>query len=267
MPFDKHLFRMLAAISAFRFIEGPAIRAARKSFAEAESARVSHLAIQVRQGRASQDQLEMQYLEALDRIGELELERDKLKDDLEAQKVAWIEFQQFTQSEHGQEPQPERPEEAAPHTVADVVRMAREVASRAILYLESSIESAEKSPFKNTQRVGELLEAIDVVAARWVENKGVLGQTWEQAFGDLGFEYGAKVSQTSKTRWKSDYEFTYEGKKRLFQRHITIGSGQPETCLSVHWDLDEDDQQKDKSKKRRRLVIAHCGRHLTNTTS
>jgi hypothetical protein len=266
LPFEARMFRMLAAISAFRFVEGPAIRAARQALGETERAMVAQLAAQVREGRASQEELEAQCLEALDRIDALERERDRLKADLEAQRAAWSEMQHFVQSEQDQPPQAVAAE-AQPQTVGDAVRRARDSASDAVLYLDSAIESADRSPFKNSQRVAELLEAVNVLAAKWKKN-GALGDSWEQAFKNMGFpDYKAKVSQTSGTKWKSDYEFVYRGKKRLFEKHVTLGSGQADTCLSVHWYLDEDEQEKDKAKKNRRLVIGYCGRHLTNTTS
>jgi hypothetical protein len=44
----------------------------------------------------------------------------------------------------------------------------------------------------------------------------------------------------------------------VFAPHITIGAKSPDRCLSIHMHWDE---------AKRRVVIAHVGRHKTNTKS
>jgi len=263
VPFGRRLFRMLAAISAFRFVEGKAHRSVRKFMTDAERARVTELAAQVKRGKASQQELETKYLEALEKIDALEEERDQLKDDLDAQRAAWGEYQNFmaTEAQSEAEEAVETKDEAAPAiyaSVADAYEQAKKDFAGPLVFLGSADDSAAESPYMNSNRVYELFEALAQVAMEWRENKGNLGRSWEEALAELGFEYKDKVSQTSKTKWANEYTFTYKGKPLLFEQHITIGARQPDKCLSVHFYRDDDE---------RVLVIGHCGRHLTNTSS
>jgi hypothetical protein len=261
--FGKHLFRMLAAISAFRFVEGASIRTARKVLSDAERSKVAALAAEVKKGRSTKEELETQVLEALEKIDELAKERDNLKEELEAQKAAWGEYQAFmaaeAQSDDATAHEPTSPTQDAE---LDSVRAAYDVAKAhftgALVFLDSAEKAADESPFKNPDRVYELFEALAQVAMEWRENNGNLGRSWEDALAELGFEYKDKVSQTSRTKWANEYTFTYKGRTLLFEQHVTIGAKQPDKCLSVHLYRDDAD---------RVLVIGHCGRHLTNTKS
>lgn len=100
--------------------------------------------------------------------------------------------------------------------------------------------------------------AIEEVARRWtaqLDGGPKLGPR-KEAFRQLGFDYKDDISQTSENKWGEEYCYVYDGKKTLFAGHITIGAKQPDKCLSlhVHWD-----------EARRKVVIAHVGRHKTNT--
>ncbi|HPU31096.1 MAG TPA: hypothetical protein PK184_00185 [Phycisphaerae bacterium] len=263
VTFGKHLFRMLAAISAFRFVEGPAIRAARKVLADVERSKVTALVDEVKKGRSSKEELETQVLEALAKIEELTEERDQLKADLEAQKAAWGEYQAFMANEaQSDDAQTREQRDAAKDVGLKSVRAALNKAKAdfedTLQFLESAEKAADESPFKNPDRVYELFEALAQVAMEWRENKGNLRRSWKDALAELGFEYKDKVSQTSKTKWADDYTFTYNGRKLVFEQHITIGAKQPDKCLSVHFYRDDANLV---------LVIGHCGRHLTNTKS
>ena len=62
---------------------------------------------------------------------------------------------------------------------------------------------------------------------------------------------------TSLGKHGHEYKFFYDGEKHLFDHHITLGAGRQRThCLSLHWYRDD---------VRFKLVIGHCGPHLTNT--
>src|SRR5260370_17982155 len=100
---EKHLFRMLSAIASFRFGEGLVVRAVRQALAQAEAARVEELRKQVRAGQVAKEDLEGQLFESWDKIADLARERDNLRAELEAQKTAWAEVQNFTADEKDQE--------------------------------------------------------------------------------------------------------------------------------------------------------------------
>lgn len=257
-PIGKRLFRTMAAISAFRFSEGAGIQAVRRATNDQDRADGEAKLKEVKEGRVEKNKLEMQLLEAWEKIDALTKDRDQVKADLEAQRAAWAELNQYDQAESETVSVSEAPSTSRPKCVEDALRNAMEDAPDAIVFLDSALSSAVQSPFINVDRVAQLLEAIVTVANEWRTKDGALGKSWEQAFTDLGFEYKGKVSQTAKGKWRSEYEFMYKGQKRFFEKHITIGSGQPDTCLSVHWYRDDHEKA---------IVIGWCGRHATNTRS
>lgn len=263
VPFGKHLFRMLTAISAFRFAEGPSIRDARKAIAEVERADLARIVDEAKRGKATKEQIETQLLEAMIKVEELTKENEDLKGDLAAQKAAWGDIQGFMgQGEaDGGASDPVAAQslrEASFETVANAYQMAKAKFSGPLVFLESADRSAAESPFKNPERVYELFEALYVVAREWQEKNGALGQSWNDAMRDLGFDYRDQVSATTKGKYRKDYEFPYKGKSQLFERHVTIGAKQADKCLSVHVYRDDEDLV---------LAVGHCGRHLTNTKS
>jgi len=54
------------------------------------------------------------------------------------------------------------------------------------------------------------------------------------------------------------YTFSYRGEKRIFEQHITEGSGNPNSCFSIHMLFDKDVKK---------VIIAHVGKHLPNTST
>ena len=61
------------------------------------------------------------------------------------------------------------------------------------------------------------------------------------------------ISQTAKINFPEDYTAEYNGKKQLFEMHVTVGSGgNARTCMSIYMDWDPVIQK---------LVIARFGRH------
>lgn len=144
-----------------------------------------------------------------------------------------------------------------PASVADAVLEAKREAKH-LVFLDSADESARDSPYRTPSRVLQALQAIDEVAGLWIsglsggKNSGPL----KPLFLQRGFEYKDDISQTSRGKWGSEYEAKYNGQTIDISPHITIGAKQADTCLSVHmyWD-----------KASKKVVIAHVGRHKTNT--
>lgn len=257
VPLAKHLFRVLAAISTFRFVEGSVIHDARKAIVDDEQSQVEKLKQSVREGTVERKDLEEELLEALVRVDDLRGERDRLKEELESQKAAWGEYQNFMSADEAIDQAVDTTDDQPGFgNVTHALRQAETDFSGPLVFLPSAHRSASESPFKNADRVYELLEALHLVASEWKEQAGSLGQSWNEALAVLGFDCRDQVSQTSRGKWRAVYSFTYKGEERLFERHITIGAKQADTCLSVHWYRDDDDLV---------LVIGHCGRHLRNT--
>lgn len=257
-PLGKYLFRFLATISAFRFVEGPVIQLAKRLVAEADQAQVRALRDEVAAGRVAKEELEAQLLEAWDRQHRIEEELAKTREELDAQKAAWAQCQSYVcevgeEEEEAVAPQPQRGYE----TVLEAYLAAKKEFSGPLVFLDSAEDAANESPYRNPQRVYEAFEALALVASEWCEKKGALGRSFKDALGELGFDVH-RVSMTSKGKWGHQYKFPYKGERRLFEEHVTLGSGQPDKCLSIHWHRDEEDKV---------VAIGHCGRHLTNTSA
>jgi hypothetical protein len=100
--------------------------------------------------------------------------------------------------------------------------------------------------------------AIDEVAAIWTNSiaTGKSVGSIRQMFKKRGFEYADDISQTSKGKWGGEYVTSYKGRDIDISPHITIGAKQADSCLSVHWAWDKEEQK---------ALVAHVGRHKTNT--
>lgn len=148
-------------------------------------------------------------------------------------------------------------EPLVPASVEEAVRKA-DATSQSLRFLPSAYSSAAASPYKQPERVLEALTALDEVASIWAETvgSGKAGGSVRQLFKARGFDYADDVSQTSKGRWGSEYTATYGGQEVDISPHITLGAKQPDTCLSIHWAW---------NKEEKVALVAHVGRHKTNT--
>jgi hypothetical protein len=157
-------------------------------------------------------------------------------------------------------PGPEAVEEGEPVvTVAAAVRRAAEENDH-LTFLQSAFSSAEDSPFRHPERALQALQAINEVAGVWqnsLKSKKSVGSLKDH-FKKLGFTYADDVSQTSGNRYGDEYEAKDGGRTYDISPHITIGAKQADSCLSIHWAWDESTGK---------AVVAHVGRHKTNTSS
>lgn len=131
-----------------------------------------------------------------------------------------------------------------------------------LIILPSALDSAKNSPFQRPDEIVSALRDLDEIAVVSAEQKKVRGSG-----GDIlqhlktrgwGKRSSMHISNTSRTTYRSDYEFEYGGRRQLFEPHITLGSGAPNSCASIHFLLDQGSGK---------IVVAHVGRHLTNTKS
>lgn len=262
-PLDRYLFRLLAAISAFRLSEAPVIRKVQETLERLNHQRIQELLAQARAGGTQIQEIETELERAWDEIYQLRRERDEVKEqvselsaELEAQKAAWATVQQATTgSQSGICPATSEPEAPKFCNVAEVVEWARKKFADTILILDSAVDSAIESPYQHPERVAQLFEALDELVRLWKKD-GKLGAPWKVALKQRGFDYSDNISMTSAGKYGSDYTFVYQNKTLLFENHVTIGAKQADSCLSVHWLRDE---------KKKVLVIGSCGRHGRNT--
>ena len=187
-------------------------------------------------------------------LAELRSENSTLKDN-----VAALSTTTYATTHHAstRSEQPEALTAADPQTMREAVDFAK-AQTKHLEYLPIAFSSAEDSPFKKPERALQALLAVDKVAGMWlasIDGGKPLGPTRDH-FKKLGFTYADDVSQTSRGKWGSEYKASYKGTEYDISQHITIGAKQADTCLSIHmaWLKDE-----------RKVLIAHVGRHKTNT--
>lgn len=181
--------------------------------------------------------------------------------ELEEMRKNWRVFEDF---ERGAQESPETDsaeEESVFSSVEEAVRIARDEFADNLEILDSAIESAADCPFKNPGRVYRVLQAVSDVAKPWkksLETKTSMGGGLVEAFRFKGIDFKKEISQTCRTKFEEDYTFIYRGGKLVFEQHITEGAGNPNSCFSVHMLFD---------KEAKRVIIAHVGKHLPNTST
>lgn len=148
-------------------------------------------------------------------------------------------------------------ESDAPRTVADAVKIAEGRAGH-LKFLQSAYDAAADTPFRHPDRALQALMALEEVVSLWADgiSSGRSVGAIRQLFRKRGFDYADDVSQTSKGKWASEYVAIYNGRELDISPHITIGAKQADSCLSVHWAWNKEEQLG---------IVAHVGRHKTNT--
>ena len=144
------------------------------------------------------------------------------------------------------------PDKPKRQTVLDVVSQAKERHANLVI-LPSALEAADDSPYANPRKVGEALAQLNDIADKLAQGPGrPVVEMLRERFP--GKRMSMHVSATALGCHGTEYKFPWKGRRTLFEPHITLGSGNANTCLSIHY-LFEDGK----------FVIAHVGRHLSNT--
>src|SRR5208337_2378205 len=151
------------------------------------------------------------------------------------------------------------PEEEA-ESNEEAVRITQSNFSETLVFLESALTSAQDSPYKQPKRVAQALLAMHEVCQEWRKSRreNVAIGLLEDRFKAKGFTYKPKESMTSTGKWAGEYEATYRGRKVSIEQHLALGKGGPDTCLRIHFYTDAEEGK---------YVIAHVGRHKTNTSA
>lgn len=146
-----------------------------------------------------------------------------------------------------------------PDSVKAAVEHARQTCEN-LSILDSAISSAEGCPFQRPAEVLEALQDLDEVASDWGKFRKERGSGGDLRQHLIARGWGKRcslhISNTTRARYATHYTFEYDGQRQLFEPHITLGSGDPNSCASVHFKLDE---------RTSKIVVAHVGRHLPNT--
>jgi hypothetical protein len=266
-PIHQDLFRLLNSIASFRFRENAVISQARVAVDGRRTKDLDSARQLLAQGGMDTAAIEKALEKSWDeekRLRSLLEERDEkiseLTNQLDAQRQAWAAMRRDAAGLALSSTEIEAKATSGFASVADAIAAAKRDfcgAGKPLLVLESAEEAASKSPYKQPDKVYEFLRALYDIAQNWKKNKGALGKDgWRGALEKEGFVYKPAISQTTRNNWGNEYTFKYNGDKLLFEEHVTLGAGDPNTCASVHWILD---------KKNMVVVVGHCGRHLPNT--
>jgi hypothetical protein len=123
-----------------------------------------------------------------------------------------------------------------------------------ICFTERAEESAAASAFKRPDEVYEFFESLHGIAWYLRENDHA-GQPLETLFLQRGFRKKPCTPGTMR-RLHRFYHMRFEGEQIELSQHVTLGSRNQSTCLSIHWWHE---------KERGRFVVGHCGKHLPNS--
>lgn len=137
-----------------------------------------------------------------------------------------------------------------PKTVEDACIQAQEFAN--IVILESALHSSRESPFRRPSDILAALTSLEEIAAQGVDGD-ILQELKARGWGKRSSMH---ISDTTKAKYGKSYQFDYNGERQYFEPHITLGSGDANSCASIHFLIDN---------KIKKIVIGHVGRHLPNT--
>jgi hypothetical protein len=274
--FEGEVIASISSALSLRYVPGTVTRQATAAFTKARRDEIEALKQRYEKGLADSTDFEGvlklveeerdTYREELDAakkratflLNELEVKAQEL----EEMKKNWTAFEEFARSEPETAPHDEGDEAEGTFSDAEgAVRSARDRFGNNLEVLDSAIESAANCPFRNPGRVFQSLQAISEVAEAWkasLDSKSSMGCDLVQAFTQKGFDFKKDISQTCRTKFPDDYKFNFQGERRFFVQHITEGSGNPNSCFSVHMLFD---------KTLKKVVVAYVGVHRRNTST
>ena len=155
--------------------------------------------------------------------------------------------------------QPEEAEELSFLSVTEAVQAATKRLNN-VEFLDTAISAAEASPFQRPYDIFRALTDLDEIVEAWSNSRKENGSGGDllQHLRDRGWgkRTSMHISNTTRGKFGSHYEFEYQGKNQLFEPHITIGAGDPNSCASIHFIFDQ---------VRFKMIVAHVGKHLPNT--
>jgi hypothetical protein len=155
----------------------------------------------------------------------------------------------------------EEVEELSFSSVSEAVQAAAERCKN-LKILGSATSAAEASPFQRPYDIFKALTDLDEIVDDWRRNREEKGSG-----GDLlqhlrqrgwGKRSSMHISDTTRGKFRAHYEFDYQGKKQLFEPHITIGAGDQNSCASIHFIFDQESLK---------MIVGHVGTHLPNTNT
>lgn len=245
--------RAIFAVAAFRYVPDKRIADVMRRAEAAERQKV------LEQKRATGDEFWEDYEQTVDKLREAEEQIAGL----EAENANLRANQQvfFAAGPEGPEElaQTEATEDFAFSSVAEALEAAA-LRCKNLEMLDTATSAAAASPFQRPYDVYKALSDLDEIVDVWSKNRDEMGSGGDllQHLRDRGWgkRSSMHISDTTRGKFRSHYEFEYQGKKQLFEPHITIGAGDPNSCASIHFIFDQE---------RLKMVVGHVGKHLPNT--
>ncbi|MEM7508184.1 MAG: hypothetical protein AAF415_15735 [Pseudomonadota bacterium] len=245
--------RAIFAVAAFRYVPDKRITDVMRRVEAAERQKV------LEQKRATGDEFWEDYEQTVDKLREAEEQNAGLEAEnanLRANKQVF-----FAAGPEGPEEltQTEATEELTFSSVAEAVEASAQGCEN-LEILDTVTAAAAASPFQRPYDIYKALSDLDEIVDAWSKNRDEKGSGGDllQHLRDRGWgkRSSMHISDTTRGKYRSHYEFEYQGKKQLFEPHITIGAGDPNSCASIHFIFDQ---------KRLKMVVGHVGKHLPNT--
>jgi hypothetical protein len=123
--------------------------------------------------------------------------------------------------------------------------------------LPEALEHAEECVYQHDGKLAKVLDKLPNFATKRVERKTPFHRLADLARETaLGSVYRPAVAEAAIRQHGKHYRFLYNGKLTLFDEHITLGSGYPPECMSIHFIWDE---------SLSKIVIGYFGKHLPLT--
>ena len=133
-----------------------------------------------------------------------------------------------------------------PATVTAALALAEKVLGERLIVLKSARASAEESPYREPQRV------LDVLLVLALAGQGDVDAVIKQVFGNAARWKPRDSPETSRAFGAQRTWMGSDGVKRLFTRHVTLGHGvDARTCLQVYYDVTSEG----------RIEVAWVGEH------
>ena len=121
-----------------------------------------------------------------------------------------------------------------------------------LVFTDRARESAERSAFRRPDEAYAFFEALHAVAGTLASGNHGDPHDLLQARG-----FTSKPSHhLTMARHHRFYHMRFDGREVDLSQHVTLGSRNQNTCMSIHWWHDS---------AHGRFVIGHCGKHLPNT--
>jgi hypothetical protein len=246
--------RAVFAVAAFRFVPDPRIADVIRTVEAAQRQR------ELSEKKAAGDDFWEDYERDLAR---LHVAEEKIHE-LEAENANLRANQQvlFSGALTPDDPEPSPGDELiSVSSVADAVELAAK-RSRNVEFLDTAYSSATESPFQRPFDIFRALIDLDEIVDAWRTQRDERGSGGDllQHLRDHGWgkRSSMHISDTTLGRFGRHYEFEYQGKKQLFEPHITIGARDPNSCASIHFIFDQ---------QREKIIVGHVGKHLPNTST